>query len=265
MPLPAAPLRRALIAAFAAFALAGPAAAQGPAPLVAAASDLQFALAEIAAAYTAETGETVRLTFGSTGNFARQIRAGAPFEVYMAADEAFVAALHRDGFTRDAGDLYALGRVALMLPQGSPLEMDGTLADLAAALADGRLNRFAIANPEHAPYGMRAQEALQSAGIWEAIQPKLVLGENVSQAAQFALSGGAEGGIIALSLALAPTIAAQGTHALIPESMHGPLRQRMVLLRDASPAAARFYAYLSGAPARATLRRYGFLPPGEAM
>jgi len=265
MPLPAAPLRRALIAAFAAFALAGPAAAQGPAPLVAAASDLQFALAEIAAAYTAETGETVRLTFGSTGNFARQIRAGAPFEIYMAADEAFVAALRRDGLTRDAGDLYALGRVALMLPQGSPLEMDGTLADLAAALADGRMKKFAIANPEHAPYGMRAQEALRSARIWEAIQPMLVMGENVSQAAQFALSGGAEGGIIALSLALAPTVAAQGAHALIPASMHSPLRQRMVLLRDAGPAAARFYAYLSGETARATLRRYGFLPPGEAM
>ena len=105
MPLPAAPLRRALIAALAAFALAGPAAAQSPAPVIAAAADLQFALAEIAAAYTAETGETVRLTFGSTGNFARQIRAGAPFEVYMAADEAFVAALHRDGFTRDAGEI----------------------------------------------------------------------------------------------------------------------------------------------------------------
>ena len=265
MPLPAAPLRRALIAALAAFALAGPAAAQSPTPVIAAAADLQFALAEIAAAYTAETGETVRLTFGSTGNFARQIRAGAPFEVYMAADQKFIAELHREGFTRDSGDLYALGRVALMLPQGSPLEMDGTLADLAAALADGRLNRFAIANPEHAPYGMRAQEALQSAGIWEAIQPKLVLGENVSQAAQFALSGGAEGGIIALSLALAPTVAAQGAHALIPASMHSPLRQRMVLLRDAGPAAARFYAYLSGETARATLRRYGFLPPGEAM
>lgn len=264
MPRPVSRPRRALIAAFTVFALIGPAAAQAAEPVVAAAADLQFALAEIAQTYTTETGERVRLTFGSTGNFARQIRAGAPFDIYMAADERFIAALHRDGLTRDAGDLYALGRVVLKAPHGSPLKMDGTLADLAAAVADGRLTKFAIANPEHAPYGMRAEEALKSAGVWEAIQPKLVLGENVAQAAQFALSGGAEGGIIALSLALAPTLAAQGTHVLIPEAMHSPLRQRMVLLKD-TPAAARFYAYMNSDSARAVMRRYGFLLPGEVQ
>lgn len=265
MPLPASPLRRALIAALAAVALGGPAAARDPGPAVAAAANLQVALPEIVDAYKAETGETVRLTFGSSGNFVRQIRAGAPFEIFLAADEKFIDDLRRDGLTRGAGDLYALGRIVLLLPQGSPLKPDATLADLAAAITDGRLKRFAIANPEHAPYGMRAEEALRAAGIWEAIQPRLVLGENVSQAAQFALSGGAEGGIVALSLALAPTLAAQGAHVLIPETMHSPLRQRMALLRGASPAAERFYAWLGGETARATLRRYGFLPPGEAM
>ena len=256
--------RRMLLLAALSFA-ALPAAAQDDAPVVAAASDLQFALEEIAAAFRAETGKSVRLSFGSTGNFARQIREGAPFQIFMAADEKFVAELHRDGLTRDAGDLYALGRIVLKLPTGSPLALDGSLDDLAAALEDGRLEKFAIANPAHAPYGMRAEEALISRGLWEAIQPKLVLGENVSQAAAFALSGSTQGGIIALSLALAPALAAQGGHALIPEDMHAPLLQRMALLRGAGPVAEAFYAYMGSDGARAIMRRYGFLLAGEAM
>jgi len=235
------------------------------APVIAGAADLKFALEEIAAAFKEDTKREVSLVFGSSGNFYRQIGQGAPFRMFLSADEGFVFKLADAGKTVDRGVLYAVGRIVILVPHGSPLKADGKLNDLTAALADGRLRKFAIANPEHAPYGKRAEEALRHAGLWEKIKDRLVLGENVSQAAQFALSGGAEGGIIALSLALAPTIAAQGTHALIPESMHSPLRQRMVLLRDASPAAARFYAYLSGAPARATLRRYGFLPPGAAM
>ena len=248
-------------------ALAAPQARAQSGPVIAAASDLQFAIEEIAAAFTAETGAEVRVALGSTGNFARQIRGGAPFAIFMAADEAFVLDLHRDGFTRDAGELYGIGRIALMLPANSPLEADGTLADLAAALDDGRLVRFAIANPEHAPYGMRAEEALRHADLWDRIQPRLVLGENVSQAAQFALSGNAQGGIIAWSLALSPTLAALGKHALIPEDWHEALRQRMVLLRDAGPEAEAFYAYMNGPTARAIMERYGFVlpdvPPAE--
>lgn len=239
--------------------------AEDDAPVIAAASDLQFAVAEIAEAFRVGTGKTVRISFGSTGNFARQIREGAPFQIFMAADEKFVAELHRDGFTQDEGDLYALGRIVLKLPEGSPLAPDGALYDLAAALKDGRLERFAIANPEHAPYGMRAEEALRTRGIWEAIGPKLVLGENVSQAAAFALSGSTQGGVIALSLALAPALAAKGTHALIPETMHSPLMQRMALLKNAGPVAVEFYAYMGSGAARAIMRKYGFLLPGEAM
>ncbi|MFN3615807.1 MAG: molybdate ABC transporter substrate-binding protein [Rubrimonas sp.] len=240
-----------------------PAVAQDDAPVVAAAADLQFAVEEIAAAFEAETGQRVRLSFGSTGNFARQIREGAPFEIFMAADEKFIAELHRDGFTVDEGDLYAVGRIVLKLPHGSPLQADGSLDDLAAALQDGRLEKFAIANPEHAPYGMRAEEALRAKGLWEAIEPRLVLGENVSQAAAFALSGSTQGGIIALSLALAPQVAAQGSHALIPDDLHAPLLQRMVRLRDPGPVADAFYAYMKGETARGIMRRYGFLLPGE--
>jgi molybdate transport system substrate-binding protein len=232
-------------------------------PIVAAASDLQFALEEVAASFQADTGHSLRLSFGSSGNFARQIRQGAPFQMYLSADEDFVLDLARDGFTRDEGALYAVGRIVLIVPRGSPLEPDGSLDDLASALADGRVTRFAIANPEHAPYGKRAEEALRHRGLWEAIAPRLVIGENVSQAAQFATSGNAEGGIVAYSLALAPQVAALGQYALIPGDWHQPLLQRMVLLDNAGPIAERFYDYVQEPAARAILRTYGFVLPGE--
>lgn len=236
--------------------------AQGNAPVIAAASTLQFAMPEIVAAFTAETGKQVRVAFGSTGNFARQIREGAPFGVFLAADEAFIQGLHADGVIGDAGAAYALGRIVVVAPEGSALTPDDNLDHLAALLAAGEVTRFAIANPEHAPYGMRAREALITRGLWEDLQPLLVQGENVSQAAQFALSGNADGGIIAYSLALAPEVAARGAHALIPEAWHAPLRQRMVLLDGADPGARAFYAYMKSPEARGILARHGFAAPG---
>ena len=251
------------LVAVAALGLTGtPALAQDDAPVVAAASDLQFAVEEIAAAFTAETGMRVRLSLGSTGNFARQIREGAPFEIFMAADEKFIADLHAEGLTKDEGDLYAIGRIVVMVPHGSTLTPDAELNNLAEMLDAGRIGRFAIANPDHAPYGMRAREALITKGIWDDLQPFMVLGENVSQAAQFALSGNAEGGIIAYSLALAPQVAPQGTYELIPEDWHEPLRQRMALLNNAGPVAEAFYAYMMQPSAREIMDRYGFELPG---
>ena len=238
-------------------------AAPSRAPVIAAAADLQFALGDVAGAFLRETGQDVRLTFGSSGNFARQIRQGAPFEMFLSADEDYVLDLMRDGFTRNEGDLYAIGRIAILVPTGSPLRADGSLEDLRRALNDGRLTRFAIANPEHAPYGQRAEEALRRAGLWEAIESRLVLGENVAQAAQFALSGSSQGGIVAYALALSPRLASQGAHAQIPAEWHSPLRQRMVLLRGAGAVAESFYAFARSPEARAILRRYGFLLPGE--
>jgi molybdate transport system substrate-binding protein len=122
---------------------------------------------------------------------------------------------------------------------------------------------LAIANPEHAPYGRAAEQAMRSLGVWEAVQPRLLLGENVAQAAQFASSGNADGGIIAYSLALAPALRDRGTFALLPETLHAPLRQRMVLLRRASPAAARLYDYLRSPSSRAILGQYGFVLPED--
>jgi molybdate transport system substrate-binding protein len=233
-------------------------------PRLAAASDLKFALDEIIATFRAETGRAIDPVYGSSGNFRRQIAQGAPFEMFLSADEAFVFALADEGRTLDRGALYAIGRIVVMAPTGSTLKADANLDDLAAALRDGRLTRFAIANPEHAPYGRAAEEALRHRGLWEAIRPKLVLGENVSQAAQFATSGGAQGGIVALSLAVAPQVAALGSHAVIPADWHQPLLQRMVLIKNASETTRSFFAYVQQPAARTIFRRYGFLLPGEA-
>ncbi|MFA5026436.1 MAG: molybdate ABC transporter substrate-binding protein [Candidatus Methylomirabilota bacterium] len=254
-------LIRGLLCLAALLAASSPAAAE-EVPAVAAAADLQFAAREIAARFEAETRREVKLAFGSSGNFTRQIEQGAPFRLFLSADETFVFRLADAGKTENRGDLYAVGRIVLMVPRGSPLAVDPTLTDLAAALRDGRLKKFAIANPEHAPYGRRAEEALRAAGLWERITPHLVLGENVAQAAQFASGGGTQGGIVAYSLALSPAVARLGAFALIPEARHTPLRQRMVLLRGAGPTARAFYRYLQEPPARAIFSRYGFALPG---
>jgi len=243
--------------------LAGAIALAQDRPAIAAASDLQFALERIAAEFQKDTGRQLRISYGSSGNFTRQIAQDAPFELFLSADEAYVFQLAAQNRTPDRGVLYAGGRLVLFAPHGSALEPDAQLADLRAALADGRITRFAIANPEHAPYGRAAMQALQSAGLWVPLQGRLVLGENVSQAAQFASSGSAQGGIFAYSLALAPAIAARGRYILLPETLHQPLRQRMVLTRKAGETARAFYAYLQQDAARAVFRRYGFLLPGE--
>ena len=232
-------------------------------PVVAAASDLQFALAEVAAAFTRDTGTEVRLAFGSSGNFRTQIAQGAPFELFLSADEAYVDALAAEGRTVDGGVRYATGRLVLFVPTGSPVKPDPTLADLRAAAVDGRLARLAIANPEHAPYGRAAREALQRAGAWDAVAPRLALGENVSQAAQFATSGAAQAGLFAYSLALAPAVAGKGAYVLLPAESHAPLHQRMVLVKGAGAAARAFYAYLQQPAARTVLRKHGFALPGE--
>jgi molybdate transport system substrate-binding protein len=232
---------------------------------IAAASDLKFAIDELATQFTKESGHKLRLVFGSSGNFKTQILQGAPFHLFMSADEDFVYQLADAGKTEDRGRPYALGRLAVLVPHGSPLKADGELKDLAAALKDGRLKKFAIANPEHAPYGARAREALQHAGLWQSIEGKLVLGENISQAAQFAVAGSAQGGIVAYSLVLAPAMSSVGTYQLIPESWHQPLKQRMVLLKGAPIAATAFYAYLSKPGAQAVMARFGFSLPHDAI
>jgi len=229
-----------------------------PAPRVAAASDLKFALEEVSAQFTKQSGARVELVFGSSGTLARQILDGAPFEVFLSADEAFVTRLADARLTRDRGTLYAVGRVVLFAPHGSPLAIDERLDGLRAWLATKPTGKFAIANPAYAPYGRAAEAVLRARHLWEPLRPALVLGENIAQAATFATTGNAVGGILAHSLVLASPLRDRGRFVLLPESLHPPLRQRMVLLKRASATAERFYQYLQGQDGREVLRRYGF-------
>jgi molybdate transport system substrate-binding protein len=238
--------------------------AQNDNPAIAAASDLKFALEDIATRFRADTGRELRLSFGSSGNYFRQIGQGAPFQLFMSADEDFVFKLHDAGRTADRGALYATGRIVLFVPRGSSFTADERMAGLKQAIEGRIVRRFAIANPEHAPYGRAAEQALRKLGLWEALQGRLVLGENVSQAAQFATGGSTQGGIFAYSLALAPGIAQSGQYVLLPEELHEPLRQRMVLVKGAGETARAFYAYVQQPAARKILAQYGFVLPAEA-
>lgn len=241
---------------------AGPASAQDRPAVIAAAADLTFALAEVAAAFTRDTGLRVRMTYGSSGDLARQIAQGAPFEMLLSADERYVFALRDQGLTRDEGALYAIGRLALFTPRGSPVPLDPALEGLRAAVTGGLVSRLAIANPDHAPYGRAAQEVLQRLGVWATVQPALVRGENASQAMQFAASGSCQGGLVPLALASAPAAAVRGSFQLVPAEWHSPLRQRMVLTAKAGAVASAFYDYLlRERSVRETLARFGFEPP----
>lgn len=236
----------------------GPASSTGSIA-IAAASDLQFAVGELVDAYEADhPGVELTATFGSSGNFVSQIRNGAPFDVFFSADLAFPRALEADGLAATGSTRrYATGRLVLWVPPGSTLDVVGRGLD---ALADPRVKRIAIANPEHAPYGRAAVAALRSAGLEDVVADRLVLGENVSQAAQFVESGAADAGIVARSLVLAPTLRGVGTHVDVPAELHPPIEQgAVVLARAADPAAATAFLDFVLSPAgRAVLGRSGF-------
>jgi molybdate transport system substrate-binding protein len=232
-----------------------------PEATVAAAANLNAALTEIRDQFARERGTRVEVVFGASGTLARQILDGAPFELFLAADEEFPNQLMKAGLTRDDGVVYAVGRLVLFAPKGSPLKVDERLEGLSALVKSGIVTRFAIANPDVAPYGRAAESVLRTRGLWEALRPRLVLGDTIAQAAQFATTGNAVGGLIAYSLVLAPGFADRGTYAVVPDTDHEPLRQRMVLLKQARPAAVQFYEYVQTEPARAILRKYGYGVP----
>jgi molybdate transport system substrate-binding protein len=235
-------------------------AAQRP-PTVAAAANLNVALTELAEAFARERGMRVQTVFGASGTLARQIQDGAPFELFLSADEDFPRRLAQTGLTRDAGVVYARGRLALFAPKDSPLQVDERLEGLAQLAQAGGVTRLAIANPDVAPYGRAAEEVLRKRGLWDAVRPRLVLGDTIAQAGQFATTGNAVGGLLAYSLVLSPGFVGRGRHALVPEADHQPLRQRMVLLKSAGRVATTFYDYLQGSDARAILQKHGYGVP----
>ena len=229
------------------------------APTVAAASDLKFAVEEIAANYKTDKGQDVKLVFGSSGVLWQQTKNGAPFSLLMSADEAYVDDLSKHGLTVDDGTLYAIGRIVLLQKKGGSMQL-GTDKD-ALMKAIQAAKKIAIANPDHAPYGRAAKEYLISMGVWDLAQPKLVFGENISQATMFALTGSADFVISALSLASSPQIQAQSSSVLIPDSLHKPLKQKMALIKNSAPSAKEFYLYLQEPKSKQVMRRYGFVAP----
>ena len=246
------------------FAAPGRLSAAGPGDLeVVAASDLRFALVEIAAQFERMHGVRVRITLGSSGQLAAQIVQGAPFDVFFSADEAFIHALIRQGAVRqDSVRLYALGRIVVWVRAGSPLDVtQGGLG----TLTDRRVRYVAIANPAHAPYGRAAEEALRSAGAYERVKAKLVLGENVTQALQFAQTGNADAAIVALSLAVAPPVRSAGRYWVIPSDLHRPIRQAAGITTTSrrQPLAEAFLDFVTVGSGREVLRQYGFGSPPE--
>jgi molybdate transport system substrate-binding protein len=231
---------------------------------VAAASDLTFAINEIAANFEKETGCSVKLSYGSSGNFLTQIENGAPFDVFFSADIAYPKKLEADGLAAPRSTyLYAVGKIVLWTRKDSKLD----LAKGLNALRDPAVKKIAIANSAHAPYGRAAEEALHKAGVYDAVKDRLVLGENISQAAQFVQSGNAEAGIIALSLAASPTMKDDGRYEKIPEDLYAPIDQGAVVLRAApNPRGARMFLDFVKIPASAQiLERFGFtLPPANS-
>lgn len=235
----------------------------GDVPAIAAASDLKFVLPVIAGAFKAETGEAVTLTFGSSGVLATQIAKGAPFEVFLSADEALIADLNQRGMLHDAGAIYALGQLAVFAPEGSPVSCDAELAGLKTGLAAAGVGKIAIANPEHAPYGRAAQVALEKAGLWDTARGRLIFGESATQALQFATEGGASVALVPAPLVEAPEFPAKGCHTRVSEKLAAPLRQRMGVLKTASKAAQNFAAFITSEKGRVILAKYGFSLPAS--
>jgi molybdate transport system substrate-binding protein len=228
---------------------------------VAAAADLKFALSEIAGQYEKQTGNKVNVTYGSSGNFFSQLQNGAPFDLFFSADIDYARKLETAGLA-EPGTLYryAIGRIVIWAPADSKVDV-ATLGW--KALLSGSVQKIAIANPEHAPYGRAAVAAMQKAGIYDQVKVKLVYGDNISQAAQFVQSGNAQVGIVAFSLAVSPAMQ-DGRRWDIPADMHPPIEQAAIVLKNArNKDAARSFLDFVKTEARATLAKYGFSFPSE--
>ena len=225
---------------------------------VAAAADLSSALQEVATNYEKRTGATVKLSFGASGALTQQIQNGAPFDIFFSADMDYPRQLIKDG-KADGTTLYryAIGRLVLWVPKDSPLDVEHKGIDV---LLDPLVKKISIANPQHAPYGRAAEAVLKHYGMYEKVADHLVLGENISQAAQFVESGNAQAGFVALAHAMAPSMQGRGKYWIVPSDAYPPLDQGVVLISHSphQQDAAAFLAYIKSEEFAAELQRYGF-------
>ena len=227
---------------------------------IAAAADLQFVFQDVTVRFQQDTGRQVKVIYGSSGDFFAQIQNGGPFDLFFSADIAYPQKLEAAGLT-EPGTLYeyATGKIVLLAPKGSPLD----LSRGPSVLLDPQVKKIAIANPEHAPYGRAAVAALKHEKLYDQVAAKFVLGENISQTATFVVSGSADVGIVALSLALAPSMQPKATYAAIPDEDYPPIRQAAVVVRTSQQkeTARQFLAFLKKPDIVSLLEKYGFVVP----
>jgi molybdate transport system substrate-binding protein len=229
---------------------------------VAAAADLQFAMQDVAARFQKETGKTVKLIYGSSGNFFQQIQNGAPFDIFFSANLDYSKKLEAAGLTEPGSYYqYARGKIVIWVPKESKLDLSSGMK----ALLDPSIKKIAIANPEHAPYGQAAVAAMKNENVYERVKDKFVLGENISQTASFVVSGSADVGIVALSLALSPNIKDKGRYAEIPTGEYPPIEQACVILSSSKNkgTAQQFLSFFKTAPISDLLQGYGFDVPSR--
>jgi molybdate transport system substrate-binding protein len=227
---------------------------------IAAAADLKFAMDEIVTLFKkSNAADEVEVIYGSSGKFHTQIQQGAPYDLFFSADIGYPRELAKAGLAALEVKPYAFGRIVLW---SNSLDASQMTLD---SLTDPKITRIAIANPKHAPYGKRAEEALRASGMWDKIEPKLIYGENIAHTAQFVQTGNAQVGIIALALAVNPELASKGGYWLVPDKLHKPLEQGFIITqRAASNALAkRFANNMGSASTRAIMTKYGFVLPGE--
>lgn len=227
---------------------------------VAAAADLQSAMQEIASQFQKDSGKPVNVIYGSSGNFFQQIQNGAPFDMFFSANLDYARKLEAAGLTEPGGYYqYARGKIVVWVRNDSKINLDSGLK----SLLDPGVKKIAIANPLHAPYGQAAVAALQKEGLYEKVKDKIVLGENISQTASFVLSGSADIGIVALSLAVSPNMKDKGRYVEVPANEYPPIEQACVILKTAKnkDTAQKYLSYVKSARVTQILKRYGFDVP----
>lgn len=240
-----------------------PAAALWAAPAVAVASNMTHVMTAIVAKYHSVSGKNVKITYGSSGNFTRQIEQGAPYTVFVSAAGKYVDILAGKDLLQKPAVAYARGQIGLFIPKNSQLYKAADLHAVFNALYYGEYRRIAIANPDHAPYGMAAEQALQSGGLWAIEKKRLLLATDAAQVAQYVLSGGVDVGIIPASFAHLPIVTDNGRFIPIPADWHAPIQQYLALVRGAGENSRDFYRFLLGKEARSILEQSGYTFPDQ--
>lgn len=227
--------------------------------MVAVAANMKDAFTEIAAAYKTNNQSDFRVVYGSSGNFTAQIMNGAPFKLFISADEHFPLELYRQGKTLNEGAVYAIGKLAVISKKSFNASSVKNKTDLAKLI--GNANKIAIAKPELAPYGKAAIEYLKAEGLWELAKDKLIYGDNMGVATMYVVSGAADVGFTALSLATSVDVAKEASYTVLDSKQYQPIAQRMVLLKGAPKDAVELYQFMQGSQAKGILQKYGYTTP----